>query len=95
MSRSWDSMRRAKENEYFLKKNNEALEKLVYKSKKNSESNGVANGSSKDLMYKEVNIERCPSTGQLKVPDNELAEAGNSEPKKIRGVDWRKLLNFH
>lgn len=75
MSNAWDEMRKAKEEEYFNRKNNEALNRL--KSKENSEQprrSPVSGEPMEKVVLHGVVVDRCKKSGGIWLEAGELEQ---------------------
>lgn len=77
MSEIWDDRRKALENEYFKRKEREAIEKL--RGEMNSEAQAAAapqcphgHGALTSIKHEEIEIDRCDNCGGLWLDAGEL-----------------------
>ena len=88
MSKSWDDMRKAKEESYFDKKNREALERLAKKQEEGKPRLSPITGEEmKQEVLNGVVIDRCSTSGGIWLDAGELEElieAALSEDKEQR-----------
>lgn len=84
MSDSWDTMRKAKEGEYFERKNSEALERL--KKKQTTERLSPITGKPMEqVVMHGVVIDRCPESGGIWLDAGELEELTKALNEKDSG----------
>lgn len=92
MSESWDKMRKAKEDEYFEKKNREALERLS-KNKQSAEGerrSPVTGEPMEKVIVHGVVIDRCRATGGIWLDAGELEQIVQSskDEENTQGSGW-------
>ena len=72
MSNAWDDMRKAKENEYFEKKNQEALSRLAKKKEEKPRPSPVTGQPMEQIVLHGVVIDRCATSGGIWLDAGEL-----------------------
>lgn len=72
MSNSWDDMRKAKEDSYFAKKEQEALERLALKKQAKQLLSPVTSEPMEHVTVHGVNLDRCPTSGGVWLDAGEL-----------------------
>lgn len=72
MSNSWDSMRKAKEDGYFEKKNREALERLAKKKEDDPRKSPITGEPMEQEVLHGVVIDRCKTSGGIWLDAGEL-----------------------
>lgn len=97
MSNSWDDMRKAKEDSYFDKKNNEALERLAKKQEAEKPRLSPITGKAMEqVVLSGVVIDRCTDTGGVWLDAGELEqliEASQDEKNSLAGI-FRELVGL-
>ena len=74
MSKSWDDMRRAKEESYFDKKNREALERMAKKQEDKPRPSPITGEPMNQEVLNGVVIDRCATSGGIWLDAGELEE---------------------
>lgn len=74
MTDSWDEMRKAKEGEYFERKNRLALERLAKKKTEKVLTSPVSGQPMEKVVIDGVVIDRCPTSGGIWLDAGELEE---------------------
>lgn len=98
MSDAWDEIRKAKEEQYFDKKNKELLKKLrESEGDKKVKLSPITGKPLKPVYYKGVEIDVCEDTGGIWLDNGELEkiiEATLNETKEHRGKWLSDLFGF-
>ena len=89
MSDAWNDMKKAKENEYFERKNREALERL----KKNEQANQVrlipvTGEPMEQLALHGVVIDRCKTSGGIWLDAGELEQIVEAAKTSESAENW-------
>lgn len=74
MTNSWDDMRRAKEEEYFDKKNKEALARLAEKKGDKPRLSPVTGQPMEQIVIHGVVVDRCPTSKGIWLDAGELEQ---------------------
>jgi hypothetical protein len=74
MSNAWDDMKTAKENEYFERKNREALSRLADKKTEAVRKSPVTGEPMEQVVMNGVVVDRCPSSGGIWLDAGELEQ---------------------
>ncbi len=86
MSDSWDEMRKAKEEQYFMKENQEALIRLKARSGDKPRLSPVTGKPMKQVTLMGVLIDQCEETGGVWLDNGELEELIKASNSKEEGV---------
>lgn len=91
MSNAWDEMRKAKEDSYFERKNQEALSRLKKKSEEEKPRLSPITGEPMEQVVMDgVVIDRCPKSGGIWLDAGELEElieaAMSKDEEKVNWV---------
>ncbi|RMD87459.1 MAG: hypothetical protein D6808_01370 [Candidatus Dadabacteria bacterium] len=86
----WEEMRKAKEEMYFKKKNEEAVKRFREKQKGDSLLSPVTGSIMEVTEFKGVTVRRCPDTGGIWLEKGQLEEIIKNvlEEKKEKAEDW-------
>lgn len=74
MSNAWDDMKRAKENEYFERKNQEALTRLHAKKAEKPRLSPITGEPMEQVAIHGVVVDRCAKSGGIWLDAGELEE---------------------
>ena len=99
MANKWDERKKAMEEEYFVKKEREQLEKL--KAKQQAESNEAAKmacymkcpkcgGSLKERSFQKIEIDQCSGCGGIWLDAGELEQVAEKDTGSWLGKFWQK-----
>ena len=88
MSNTWDEMRQAKENEYFERKNKEALERLAHKKDSAPRLSPVTGKPMDQIVLHGVVIDRCPTTGGIWLDAGELDQLVEASKSAADSQSW-------
>lgn len=91
MTNAWDDMRKAKEEEFFLRKNKEALERLAEKKRNQLRLSPVTGEPMEQIVLHGVVIDRCPTSGGIWLDAGELdqlVEASKKDSEGGKGHHW-------
>ena len=72
MTDAWDDMRKAKEDAYFERKNQEALERLRKKKLDKPHPSPVTGQPMEKVVVRGVIVDRCPSSGGIWLDSSEI-----------------------
>lgn len=96
MTKAWDEMRKAKEDSYFEKKNNEALQRLSTKKKEKPRVSPITGEPMEQVVIHGVVIDRCPKSGGIWLDPGELEqliEASQAEGGSEKQWSWSNFLS--
>lgn len=85
MSDSWDERRKAREEEYFLKVNQEAMERLKRRQEEKPRPSPITGEPMEQLTMKGVLIDRCPTSGGIWLDAGELEQILEAAKSKETG----------
>ncbi len=74
MTNAWDDMKTAKENEYFERKNREALDRLATKTESAERKSPVTGELMEQVVLNGVVVDRCPTSGGIWLDAGELEQ---------------------
>ena len=74
MSNSWDDMKKAKEDSYFDKKNNEALSRLATKKEDKPRLSPITGEPMEQIIIQGVVVDRCPTSKGVWLDAGELEQ---------------------
>lgn len=96
MSKAWDDMRKAKEDDYFAKKNREALERIAKnKATETPRLSPVSGKPLKQEVFMGVTIDRCEQSGGIWLDAGELEQLLNhAQELSESDTDSNMLSNF-
>ncbi len=98
MTNAWDDMRRAKEEEYFNRKNNEALARLSSKKEEQPRKSPITGEPMEQVVVHGVVVDRCPTSGGIWLDAGELellmkaGSADESEHQQGWAVSFLKAM---
>jgi Transcription factor zinc-finger len=92
MSDSWDEMRRAKEEQYFLKENEAALKRLKESNREKPRLSPISGKPMKQVTMMGVNIDQCEESGGIWLDKGELEILINAAQKDSQQGLFQKLL---
>ena len=72
MGDSWEEMRRAKEEQYFTRRNEQALKKIRAQQAGAAKTSPVSGKPMEHLVFKGVEIDRCQESGGVWLDKGEL-----------------------
>ena len=93
MSDSWDDMRKAKEEAFFKKQNDEAVQRLKARENEEPRLSPISGKPMEQVTYMGVVIDRCKESGGVWLDKGELDEImrtikdQNGESKKEGWID--------
>ena len=92
MSESWDKMRKAKEEEYFEKKNREALERLSEKKSTGVKKSPITGEPMEQIVVHGVVVDKCKSSGGVWLDAGELEQIlkASKEDEEVENSEWVK-----
>ena len=88
MTNAWDDMKKAKEDQYFMKKDKELLDKKHHELEMEEFKKHFKNHCPKcgekleEIPFHGVNIDKCPSCKGIWLDDGELDALANEEKAK-------------
>lgn len=95
MANKWDERKKAMEDEYFVKKEKELLEKL--KAKQEKESKQVASmrcpkcgAPLKERSFQKIAIDQCTGCGGIWLDAGELEQIAKKDDESWLGKFWGK-----
>ena len=99
MANKWDERKKAKEDEYFVKKERELLEKL--KSKQEAEAKEAAQKASymkcpqcgqplKERSFQKIQIDQCTGCSGIWLDAGELEQVAEKDGASWLGKFWQK-----
>jgi hypothetical protein len=74
MTNSWDEMKRAKEEEYFNKLNQDALTRLQNRSSESPRLSPITGKPMEHVTIHGVVVDRCPTSGYIGLDAGELEQ---------------------
>ena len=74
MSNAWDDMKHAKENEYFERKNREALDRLASKESNQPRLSPISGQPMEQVVLQGVVVDRCQQSGGIWLDAGELEQ---------------------
>lgn len=99
MANKWDERKKAMEDEYFVKKEKELLEKLKAKQEKESKQNLKAAASMrcpkcgeplKERSFQKIAIDQCTGCGGIWLDPGELEQIAKKDDESWLGKFWGK-----
>lgn len=95
MANKWDDRKKAMEDEYFVKKEKELLEKL--KAKQEKESEQVASmrcpkcgAPLKERSFQKIAVDQCTGCGGIWLDPGELEQIAKKDDESWLGKFWGK-----
>lgn len=96
MSDSWETMRKAKEDQYFMKENEQALKRLQSRSTEKPRLSPVSGQPMKQVTLMGIVIDQCEQSGGIWLDNGELdalIEASNEKEKGLFANLFKGLIS--
>lgn len=100
MANKWDERKKAQEDEYFVKRERELIEKLKAKQEKEAKQAlkemcymrcPKCGGSLKEHSFQKILIDQCSGCGGIWLDAGELEEVAGREEKSWLGKLWQRV----
>jgi len=88
MTNSWDEMKKAKEDSYFEKKNNEALARLANKREGKPRLSPITGEPMEQIVIHGVVVDRCPSSMGIWLDAGELEQLMGTDSHESSGQNF-------
>ncbi len=92
MKNSWDEMRKAKEDDYFTRKNNEALERLSKKKQDKPRLSPITGEPMEQVVLNGVVVDRCPTSQGIWLDAGELEQLIDASKSEEEGKTEGNVL---
>lgn len=94
MNDSWDNMKKAKEDLYFSRQNEEALKKIKAERAGSGRKSPITGEIMEEVAYKGVVLDRCKTSGGIWLDSGELEKIIETVLKEKDGDRDNWLSNF-